>query len=92
MTLSYVGTQENITITLDQINQNLNLPFGNTISWDIPKKAYQQDFWFIFSPPQEGWTREDGTHFMQEQMISGVINVEIQESQPDWFSTYPPKD
>jgi hypothetical protein len=81
----FTGTEVNIIIANLQIDQNAGLPFGGTETWSIPQQAYLQDFWFIPMPTPEGWRREDGTYFTQEQMIDGVVNVNIQESQPNWF-------
>jgi hypothetical protein len=89
MTLYFTGTEENIIIANNQIGQNLGLPFRGTLRWADPLKAYQQDFWFILMPDSDGWTREDGTHFTQEQMIDGVTNVNIEESDPNWFPPPP---
>ncbi len=91
MTLYFTGTEENIINANQKISQNLGLPFRGTTTWADPQKAYQQDFWFILMPPEDGWTREDGTHFTQEQMIDGVVNVNIEESQPDWWPPFPPE-
>jgi hypothetical protein len=82
----FTGTQENIDIANNQIGKNLGLPFGGTQRWADPQQNYSDPTtYFILMPPPEGWTREDGTHFTQEQMINGVENIEIEESQPDWF-------
>lgn len=89
MTLCYTGTEDQIIIAINQINTNCGLPFRGTQTWDIPKKAYSYDFWFIYMPPTGGWIREDGTYFTQQQMIDGVVNVSIQESQPDWWPPPP---
>jgi hypothetical protein len=88
----FTGTEENIAVANNQIGQNLGLPFMGTERWADPQQAYQQDFWFILMPPPQGWTREDGTHFTQEQMIENVSNVDMKESSPDWWPPlYPPK-
>lgn len=89
--LCYTGTQDNITDALKQINANCGLPFRVTITWDNVKKAYSYDFYFIIMPWADGWTREDGTHFTQQQMINNVSNITIQESQGDWWPPPPPQ-
>lgn len=86
----FTGTQDNILIANQQINQNAGLPFRETLTWAIPQQAYLQDFWFIIMPPPEGWRREDGTYFTQQEMISNVINVNIEESNPSWWPPFPP--
>jgi len=86
----FTGTEENINLANQQIDNNLGLPFGGTNTWSIPRQAYLQDFWFIPMPPPEGWKREDGTYFSQQQMIDNVSNVDIQESSPDWWPPAPP--
>ncbi len=90
MTLYFTGTEENIINANQKISQNLGLPFRGTTTWADPQESYNQTFWFILMPPVEGWTREDGTHFSQEQMSDGVENVNIEESQPDWWPPFPP--
>jgi hypothetical protein len=85
MTLYFTGTEENIALANYQIGQNLGLPFRGTMRWADPLQAYQQNFWFILMPPAEGWTREDGTYFTQQQMIENVQNVSIEEGQSSWF-------
>lgn len=85
--LAFTGTEEQIIAAAARIDSNCGLPFRNTNTWDVPKKAYSYDFWFIWMPEEEGYTREDGTYFSQAEMIDGVVNVEIQDSQPDWFPT-----
>lgn len=85
MSFAYTGTEENVTAAVNQININCGLPFGSTQTWDEPKQAYLQSFWFIWMPNVDGWIREDGTHFTQDQMIENVINVNIEDSQSDWF-------
>jgi len=88
----YTGTENDITIANSQINSNCGLPFGGTSTWAISQQAYLQNFWFIPMPNPNGWTREDGTYFTQDQMISNVINVTEQESQSNWWppSPFPP--
>ncbi len=86
MTLYFTGTEENIIAANAQISSNLDLPFRGTIKWAQPQSSYSDpNFWFIEMPSEAGWTREDGTHFTQEQMIANVIDVEIQEENPNWW-------
>ena len=88
----YTGTLEEVSIANSQISTNCGLPFGETTTWAIPVQAYEQDFWFIPMPSPTGWTREDGTHFTQSEMIIGVISVEEEEGQSNWWppSPFPP--
>lgn len=90
-TLYFVGTEENIIIANAQINNNCGLPFRNTERWAEPTQAYEQNFWFIPMPPAQGWTREDGTYFSQEEMILNVVNVTIEESNPSWWPPINPQ-
>lgn len=86
----FTGTQENIEIANNQISENAGLPFGGTDHWaDLEQNYSDPTTYFIKMPEPDGWIREDGMHFTQEQMINGVENVTIEESQPDWF---PPPD
>lgn len=84
----FTGTEADVNIANSKIDQNLGLPFWGTKTWSIPTQAYQQSFWFIPMPSPDGWVREDGTYFMQQEMISGVINVTPQESSPNWFPPF----
>lgn len=84
-TTYFTGTEVNINTAVAQIDTNCGLPFEGTNTWDIPKRAYQKNFWFILMPPPDGWRREDGTYFTQEQMINNVSNVNIEESDSSWF-------
>jgi hypothetical protein len=89
------GTELNVIAANAQISINLGLPFGGTQIWAQPQASYSNsNFYFIPMPSENGWTREDGVYFNQEQMIAGVVNVEIQESQPNWFppSPFPPEE
>jgi len=85
----YTGIQEDVEIANNQIGSNCGLPFGGTNAWAVPTLAYEQDFWFIPMPSPSGWTREDGTHFTQSEMINGVTNVEEEEGQPNWWPPGP---
>ena len=86
--MCYTGTEEQVSVAVEQINSNCGFPDGYTETWDTPRQAYEQDFWFIIMPPAEGY-KEPTRSFTQEQMIAGVTNVQEQESQPDWW---PPID
>lgn len=63
-----------------QIEVNCNIPCPGTERWDIPTESYDKTFWFILMPPENGWNQ-----YSQEQMMAGVVNVEIQEGNPSWF-------
>lgn len=90
--LYYTGTQNNIDIANAQISSNLGLPFRGTQIWAILQSSYSNaDLWFFLMPLENGWTREDGTHFSQSEMVQGVVNVTIQESQSNWWPPYPPE-
>ena len=92
--LYFTGTEVNVIAANAQISGNCGLPFGGTKTWADPQSEYIEPIkWFIKMPDPEGWTREDGTHFTQKEMISGVVNVDIEESNPDWWppSPFPPK-
>ena len=80
----FTGTEEDIIAANNQININCNFPDLETTTWDIPKKAFNQDFWFISMPSPEGYTNNYGS-WTQDQMINSVINVEEEESQTNWW-------
>jgi len=93
MTLFFTGIEVDIIAANAQISSNAGLPYEHTEEWAVPKASYSDpNLFFIIMPNEDGWTREDGTYFTQAQMIDGVVNVEIQESQSNWFPPppYPP--
>jgi hypothetical protein len=85
----FTGTYEQIVEANYTINQNCGFPDPQTETWDIPTQAYEQDFWFILMPPPDGYKNEY-CDMTQEQMIDGVQDVSIEESQPDWWPPFPP--
>lgn len=85
----YTGTQQDIINATAQIDLNCNFPDGYTQTWAIPKKAYEQDFWFIPMPSPEGY-KNIMHSFTQEEMIFDVVNVSEQESQRNWWPPFPP--
>lgn len=89
--LCLIGSQAEIVSANTQISSNLGLPFRETTAWAVPENNYTDNTqWFFMMPPAEGWTREDGTFFTQDQMMNGVVNVTQAESQPNWFPPNPP--
>ena len=72
-----------------QIQQNAGIPTpdGKTTNWDIPKKAFNHNFWFIVMPPENGWNG-----ISQEQMMQNVVNVTQEMCDASWFppSPFPP--
>ena len=87
----FTGSQENIIAANHQIDLNCGFPDPQTQTWAVPEQAYEQDFWFILMPPPTGYTNNYGT-WTQEQMIDGVQNVSIEESQSNWWPPIPPGD
>jgi hypothetical protein len=86
----YTGSLEDVTAANSQIDDNCGFPNGDTQTWSVPQQAYEQDFWFILQPPPEGYKDKIG-YWTQEQMISGVENVELQQSNSSWWpNPFPP--
>lgn len=65
-----------------EINSGIPTPDGKTTKWSTPKKAYQQDFWFIKMPPPEGWNG-----ISQKEMMQNVVDVVQIAFNSNW---YPP--
>lgn len=84
--LYYTGTQEQIDDALAQINTNCGFPDGEgTDTWAIPESSYSDhDFWFIPMPPENGY-KNSKINFTQAEMILGVINVDINPYNSNWF-------
>lgn len=61
-------------------NSGIPTPDGKTLYWDVPKQAYQQNFWFIIAPPVQGWNG-----YTQSQMMDKVGNVGLEMSEPNWW-------
>ncbi len=72
--------EQNVTTANQQIALNIKLPDDDTQVWDIPRKAYQQDLWFIKKPRSFGWK-----DYTQEQMMQNVVNVDQQQFDISWF-------
>lgn len=84
--LFLTGTENQIIEANAQINQNCGLPNNKgTNTWGEPTKMYLVDLWYIPAPPENGWNE-----FSYEEMMYGVVDVSIQESQPSWFPPAPP--
>ena len=65
---------ENIGCDIVSTNAATGLPDSNvqkTTAWDVPKKAYNIDLWYIEKP--------------LEQYMVGVTGVQEQEMNPDWI-------
>ena len=82
------STNESAIIAAEaMISANCGLPNSlGTMSWDSPpRKAVNQNLWFICKPPVNGWGNAE--QFTQAQMMSGVDMADIIEQQynPEWF-------
>lgn len=86
----FTGTESEIIAANAQINSNCGFPNGCTQTWAVPTQAYEQDFWFILMPPPDGYMTNCGS-WTQEEMIAGVIDVEEQQAQPNWWPPFPPE-
>lgn len=80
----YTGTESDIIAANAQINSNCGFPDSQTQTWDIPTKAYNQDFWFISMPGPDGYKNNSGS-WTQVQMINGVSNVAQEQSNSSWW-------
>lgn len=85
----YTGSEEDVSAAVEQINSNCGFPDGYCETWGNPRQAYQQDFWFVLMPPPEGYV-EPSRSFSQEEMIENVVNVDQEQSSPDWWPLVPP--
>jgi hypothetical protein len=73
------------TIEQNVINANVQIAANASIDqWAYVKKAYNQNLWFIRQPPIEGWNG-----YTQEQMIAGVVDVDLQPYNQNWFEPIP---
>jgi hypothetical protein len=82
--LFFTGSEGAIIAANDQINTNCGFPDGVTSTWAIPMQAWEQDFWFIQMPPASGYNNGINS-WTQAQMIDGIEDVNIEESQPNWW-------
>ena len=85
----FVGSYEQVSAAVAQVDSNCGFPNACTQTWAIPQQAYQQDFWFAIEPFINGYLTPCGS-WTQEQMIAGVTNVQIEPSQSNWFPPVPP--
>lgn len=80
--------EPDVQAAIDQINSNCGWPDENTTTWAKVRKSYSDEIWFFVKPPIEGY-KDQWKSFTQEQMISGIINVEESDGDSSWF---PPSD
>jgi len=86
----YLTSTNELAIIAAEARISLNCGLVNaygTTSWDgPPKKAVNEDLWFISKPPVSGWGNVE--QFTQAQMMSGVNMTGIieQERNSDWFA------
>lgn len=85
----YTGTLDEVTAANAQINSNCSFPNGSTETWAIPTESYDQTFWFFLQPPPEGYQDDVGS-WTQAEMINGVENVQLQQSNSSWWPPFPP--
>lgn len=71
---------------VDQINSNCGFPNAcGTYQWDTVHQAYQQDLWFIGNPSENGYSQPCGS-FTYGQMMAGVENYTLANSDPSWWA------
>jgi hypothetical protein len=82
--------ESDVITALNKINENCNFPDSCTQSWSDVQKAYEQDIWFFFNVPENGYTSACAS-FTREQMMDGVVNVTESDGDSSWFPP-PPLD
>lgn len=75
-----VGDHNQVVSANQQIELNCGIPNAHTECWDLPKKANNQDFWFIAKPSEIGWNG-----YTQAQMMQDVVDVVEMNSEDSWF-------
>lgn len=69
---------------LNKINENCNFPDACTQNWANLQQAYEQDIWFFFGPPDNGY-KSECTCITRDQMMDGVVNVTESDGDSSWF-------
>lgn len=90
MPLCYVGSEQEILQALQTINTNCGFPNEYAETFDIPKKVYNQELWYMMKPLEDGYTSMD-FRLNQLQMLLNVSCMELPLQQV-WLepSNYPP--
>ena len=79
-------SEEDAQTALDQINTNCGFPNTcGTDYWDIVRQAYQQELWFIANPSENGYPQPPCGSFTYEQMMAGVVNYTLANSNSSWW-------
>ena len=87
--MTYLTSNNESAIVAAEAKISLNCGLVNaygTTSWDNPpRKAVNENLWFITKPPVNGWGNVE--QFTQAQMMSGVNMTDIieQERNDNWF-------
>jgi hypothetical protein len=85
MSICLIGSYEDVVAANQKIELNSGIPNEDTACWDVPKEAYNQNFWFIEKPLVTGWN-----DLTQEQMMQDVVNVTEVEFDSSWLQPATP--
>jgi hypothetical protein len=81
------NVKENVDNAQEKICRNLGLPneYGTKI-WGEVKKVPDDERWFIMAPPMDGWGNDTTRIFTYDQIMQGIVDVDILQLNADWLN------